>query len=595
MRHFLAPLFIFLLPLGALLDAREMPFDTIIPVDVDVFLSLRDLSELREKWEAHPLVKDISQTSLAKFFESALGAADGDSAESKLKEWLEEFDLHETELMELFPGQIGLGVFNLPALSSKQTERLDWAVLAEFSGTPERLHELIQIQFKRNAEAQRVNNPAMEHEMIEEQFMGETLYFDQAFDGEKTYVEDAYALVDGIFILATPEERLRTIVESIKTDGVEPMARNEFYRRTQDVSGNVDLVFYLNLEKLMPGLQKVVLDPLVDGGLALFGVTGQSLRTALALDDMGALCLSCRLEEAEIRAHSSLVYREKSGLLSLLTYGQGTLPSASYLPTDLLSCTVALFDFSEMWRRFETLLAVASPSAPMLLQIQLQQIKTKTGVDLRAALMDNFSPELVQYSVLSEAGQREEIMVQPEQVYVFGIKDARVLSSAIEALKDMVPGLRARIQTREFEGEIIHTISGVEDSPTPGQTPYDFSFVVTRTHLIIGVGRAGMVHGLLTAMQSQKQGFWQRSDIRDLVEQVGQPGAISRSYTDFGQVWRTVFQSIKELEQLSGGNLKWDASIFSGDQDLPWHLLTETHEADDGIFTQMVLLRKEER
>ena len=128
----------------------------------------------------------------------------------------DEFGLSYDELFELFPGQASVALYNLSEQVLNEEDSQEIVLLAEFSGDAERLNELMQVQFIRNAEAQQALNPLVEHEMVEEYFMGETLYFDETFDGETTYVEDGYALVDGIMILAAPESRLRETVEWIK-------------------------------------------------------------------------------------------------------------------------------------------------------------------------------------------------------------------------------------------------------------------------------------------------------------------------------------------------------------------------------------------
>lgn len=575
--------------------ASDKAFDTIITADADVMLTVRDISELREAWMAHPLVLDFGDASLAEYFGPMISQGADDASESDFKALLEEFGLDEEELFELFSDQFGLVLYNLPELLLNQADRPDLAIMANFTGSAERLDELMRVQFERNAKAQKEENPAVEHEMIEERFMGETLYFDEVFDGEETYVEDGYALVDGIFILARPEERLRSLVESIKVGSDQPIARNAAYQRAREESGPSDIMFYLNLESAMPTLNEALLKQSMAGGLAMFGVSGQSLEAALGLQALQAFSLDCQLLDDGLSSHSAIIYREKSGLLQLLAYEEGALPAASFVPEGVLSSTVARFDLSEMFARLEALLGVASPSTPALINIQLQQIKTNTGVDLRSALLENFGSELVSFSILPEGRRDSDVFAPAQQVYVLELKDAAALSGALEALKDLVPGGRAQITTREFQGETIHTIPGAADPGMPEAAVYDFSFVVTRTHFIGSVGRAGLIQGVLTSMQSQDSGFWQLEETRALVDRIGRSGSVSRSYTDFGQVFTTLLETIARASQLSGNGNTLDPSKIPSALDLPWHLLTETHEASDGLFSEMLLLRKEEQ
>lgn len=590
MRNFITALIFFTVLAG---QAAEKAFDTIISTDADVILSVRDISELREAWVEHPLVLDFGDASLAEYFGPMFSQAADNDDESDFKALLEEFGLDEEELLELFSGQAGLVLYNLPELLLSQADQPELAIMANFSGSTERLDELMRIQFERNAKAQQEVNPAIEHEMIEERFMGETLYFDEVFDGEETYIEDGYALVDGIFILARPEERLRALVESIVAGSDQPIARNAAYQRAGEESGSVDIRFYLNLESVLPTLNEAMLKQSMAGGMAMFGVSGQSLEAALALQALQAFSFDCKILDDGLSSHSAIIYREKSGLLQLLAYEEGALPAANFVPDAVLSSTVARFDLSEMFARLEALLGVASPSTPALINIQLQQIKTKTGVDLRSALLENFGSEVVSFSVIPEGRRDRDLFAPAQQVYVLEIKDAAALSGALEALKDLVPGGRAQIKTREFLGETINTIPGTTDPAMPDAAVYDFSFVVSRTHLILGVGRAGLIQGVLSSMQSKNSGFWQLGEIRALVDRIGRPGAVSRSYTDFGQVVTRLLETIAGASQLSGNGNSLDPSKIPSELDLPWHMLTETYEEDDGLFSEMLLLRKE--
>lgn len=127
----------------------------------------------------------------------------------------------------------------------------------------------------------------------------------------------------------------------------------------------------------------------------------------------------------------------------------------------------------------------------------------------------------------------------------------------------------------------------------PDAAGYDFSYVVTRTHLIYSIGRPGLIQGVLTSMRSQNSGFWQQDETQGMVDRVGRRDAVSRSYTDFGQVIVALLETISGASVLSGNANALDPSGMPSSLDLPWHMLTETYEASDGIFSEMLLIRKE--
>ncbi len=577
--------------LAATLQAK--PFTQIIPAEADLILAARDVTELREDWQLHPLAEMVEDPEVRSFFKKLLPEANAGQDDPSLTEVLEnEFGLTWDEFFELFPGQVAISLHNLPELLIDREQRPDLAIMAEYSGTAEQLDGLMNIQFERNAEAQRESNPLIEHEMVEERFMGERLYFDEVFDGENSYVEDGYALVDGVFVLATPEERLRSLVESIKAGTEQPMADEPVFLRLREEADAGDLTVFLNLGQVMPPLNEALLEKSSTGGLAMFGVTGQSLQTALALEAMQGFGMDLRLTPEGMMSHSGLVFREKAGLLGFLTYGDGGLPPAPYVPAEILSSTVTNFDLSRMLAHLESFLTMASPSVAPIFDIQLQNIKNQTGVDIRTAVMRNFGPEMVTLSVLPESGPGTNLWMEPEQLFVFRIRDAVALSGALEALKDQIPGARGQMESREFEGETIHIFQPVATPNMPDAPAQSFSYAITRTHLLINVGEVGLLQEVLSAMQNNSEGFWQGPDIEDLYRDISRPGAVARSYFSLQQVVRPTLESIVQASRMAGGSVDTDSIPQS--LDFPYELISEMHEAPDGFFSRSVLVRSED-
>ena len=239
------------------------------------------------------------------------------------------------------------------------------------------------------------------------------------------------------------------------------------------------------------------------------------------------------------------------------------------------------------------MLGAASPSALPLLDIQLQNMKAQTGVDLRASLLQNFGAEMVTLSVLSEDLGGSAALMQPDQLFVLKVNDAEALSGAIEALKDIVPGARAQIETQEFEGETIHIIKGQPDPMMPDAPIVDFGYVITRTNLIISVGRIGLLQQALTAMQSQNSGFWQLAETEALFERIERPDPITRSYYDLGSIVVPLLHSMAQASQMAGEGMALDATKIPENLDLAWHVVTESSEAADGLYTRSIILKKE--
>ncbi len=572
-----------------------VPFQGIIGEDADLFVTVRSISETREQWATHPIVELFEDEELLDFFDAFAGGDSTDVAEDDedFDDMLDEFGLTLDELFELFPGQVSLAFYQLSEQMLDQADREEMVLMAEFSGDAERLDALMQIQFERNMKAQQAVNPLVEHEMIEETFMGETLYFDETFNGEETYIEDGYAFVDGIVVLATPESRLREAVESIKEGAANPIAEGAVYRRSREDAGRGDLSVYVNLENLMPPLNATLADASVVNNLAMFGVTAQSLQAALSLESMQAVYADIDLIADGALASYGLIYREKLGFLSLLSYGQGELPEARYVPTGVLSSAVSLFDFSGMLANLEQVLTAASPTLPPMIDMQIQMMQTNTGVDLRASFLENFGSRVVNLSVLNEAGLEGASLAEPQQLFLVELKDAQALALAIEALKDMVPGSRAMIEAQEYEGQTIYTIRQPSDPNLPELEQADVSYVITRSELIVNVGQVGLLHQVLSSMGEGGEGLWQESDVERLFERIEQPNAVTRSYVNAEQMIEPFFESLLQAGELSGLTQHMDAADIPSDLDVSYRLISEVNEAPDSLFGRTLIIKSE--
>lgn len=582
-----------LCPLLALASALSAaPFGALIEDDADIFISLRSIAETRADWPEHPFGSVLEDPGLLAFFEPLMPAK-GASAEESATEVLEnEFGLSWDKLFELFPGQIAGAFYNLSELLLQKEERPEFIIMAEYAGEREQLQALMQVQFERNAESQKAINPAVEHRLIEESFMGETLHLDETFDGERTYIEDGYALVDGVFILATPEARLRAAVEAVKEAPDSPLSKSAAYLRSREEGGRGDLQLFINLQTILPLLNAALLEKVMAGGLAMFGVSAQSLEAALSLESLQAAFCDLDLVEEGLRSHSGLLFREKAGLLTLLTYTDKPLPEARYVPERILSTSVSNFDLGRMLAQLETLLTTASPMVHTLIDAQLQTIRTKTGVDFRYALLGNFGGNIATFSVLPDGADEDAALVDPDQVFIVGLNDGEALSASFEALKDMVPGMREQIETQDYAGETIHTFRAASQPLASMAAGSTVSYVITRTRFILTVGRVGLLQEVLSALESGADGFWQTARAEAWLDRIAQPGAVSRSYIDLEELMRPIFQSIVQTSQLGGKATALEMERIPKDLSMPFDLISETNEADDGIFSRAMILKR---
>ena len=581
-----------LLTVCAACIATARPFQELVEEDVELFLSIRNLTELREQWSGHPMAAVFKDEALLEWFESKSSfKTDGDESTGFFEEIDKVFGLSPDEFFELFPGQVSLAFYTISDQLLKNDKRMEFILMAEFTETKERLDELMQIQFERNARMQKEANSLVEHELIEETFMGETLYFDETFDGEKTYVEDGYALVDGILVLATPESRLREAVEKIKEGAATPLSSAGPYKRSREHSGRGDVGFYLNLTQWMPTLNTALGNLPIYDALTLFGITAQSLQSALSLESMEGFFMDFDLVEDGILAYNGLLYREKSGLLSLMEYVDGELPQAGYVPETVINSSVTLFDLSALYRNLEKILGNASPYLVSMLDIQMQNIQTNTGVDLRTGILENFGTQIVAFSVLKEGASNITEVLQPQQIITIDIKDAEAFSQALNALIDSAQMIRPMIEESTFEGETLYSIVVPNEPP---QMTTEIHYTITRSKFILNIGHIGLLHNVLSEIGQEGYGFWQKPEMLALFERIEKPHAVARGYYDIEQFIEPFFKTLAASGSLGDVPESIQSGKVPESLQGPFRLVSESNEVSDGLFSRVLIIKTSE-
>ena len=560
--------------------AMATPFEDIIAEDAELFFTVRSFAEIQKKLSAHPMAEFLE----IDFMEDWIG---GDSQKNEngkpssdfAKNLEETFMLNVNEFFELFSGQASLAVYNLSDLIIQKDKRPEAVLMAEYSGETEQLMELMQIQFERNAEKQKEANPLIEHEIIEESFMGETLYFDEVFDGETTYIEDGYALVDDILVIATPENHLREAVELIKSDTRQAISKLDTYQRYSENTDTSDITVYLNLVKLMPPLNTALFELPMIQNLAAFGVTPQSLESALSLESLQALYINAKLVEDGFLFQYGMLFDEKQGLLSLMDYANSTLPEAPYVPEDALSASISLFDLNGMLANLEKMLALTSPALPPLIDMQMQMAQANVGVDVRASILENFGDQIVNFSVVSKDTPGGSEQLQPNQILVIDLNDAQAFRDAVNALKDISPA-KSSIEEQLYEGETIYSVT---QPSAQGAPEMQFNYAITRSKLIINIGHVSLLHETLSSMANDNKGFWQNPQTQSLFERIERPNAVARTFLNVEQFAGPFF---KMLAENNSGNLP--ASVQSGEVPNefkgPYRLISEVNEEPGSIF-----------
>jgi hypothetical protein len=98
---------------------------------------------------------------------------------------------------------------------------------------------------------------------------------------------------------------------------------------------------------------------------------------------------------------------------------------------------------------------------------------------------------------------------------------------------------------------------------------------------------------VITAMQTEKAGFWQQARVEALFQEIAEPDPVSRTYFDLGQMILPILKSIPLQQMMQGAGKKLDLSKLPESLDLPLLLLSEVNERPDGLFSRSLIIKAE--
>lgn len=571
-------------------QAAELPLENYLYEEMDMVLTLENLSELDAALESHPFAVLAKSPEMQRFIETLAGNSETEEDSGFFETIESRFGLSKDAFYALFPGQFAIGSDGILADEVPDSDIEEGLIiLAEFSGTDERLNELMNIQFEYNANVQKKVIPEMEHTLLEETFLGETVYYDEAFNGEITYIEDGYALVDGVFILAKTQLQMERTIEAIKSGGENSVAQLPYYERSFDRDRSEDFRFFINMRDLLEPVIAYAQTAQASPEMSKLGLSPKLLVDALGFAEFESIAMSATLKPDGLRLDGSILYEEKVGLLSLITYGDDLIPEGFVVPEDAIASSLATFDLSEMFRSLEAIFAQASPLWAQMANLQLNNMKSTTGVDLKSAILHNFGETLISYTMPPDETLEAGVSSEVSEVLVADIKDTALFAQGLDAVFAQIPGLNALLTKESYAGQEITSYRAPQDM-SGAET---WSFALTRSQLVVAVGPLKNIKAALDNLESlPKRSLWEQFELLDALERIKGDDVVARSYSDMEAVFEANLSDLEMLKQL---NTLMNGVDFKAlrEIELPFISITETSESADGISFRALIIEKE--
>mgnify|MGYP001816167645 FL=1 len=521
----------------------------IVPAGAPMVVYVADVPASIDNWEASPMAQLWNDPQVRAFFAPLRDELEIDRWDEVIRE---ETGHSLEEIEAMFTGDLVFFVEGFDISLEEGAEDADFQlVLAVAVGdNAAEIERLILEQEQKAADAVDEESDADASEIRHEtrEYRGVELHIEQAWDDDELTLETGWAVVEGVWAVATPVESLECAVAAVLDGGLESTVRSGANFETVGKHiRKADSWFFMDIDPWMPTVRAVA-----DGGASAaaqagspFPLDSAALVDALGIDAMQAVFATFAFEERTMVMSFGATYAEDKGLIKLLAYGPGEAPRATYIPVDSDTFTTGIVDFADAWAAVVGIVNGINPSLMGLASMQLESSLQQAGVelDLKRDLLDNLTGEIASIQNLGgiTGESLADIQLEQDQVIIAGIRQRQALEHVIEGIKTIVGQGSDFFARREFENHTIYTLEMPQaEGENPGE---DIAYVVTDEHLLISIGSPATLEKVLLKMKSDGPSVWKQPKVRRAVGLLPD-GASAVQYQDVSATGDLIFHGI---------------------------------------------------
>lgn len=474
-----------------------------IPSTSAFVLYTKDIKDLSKKLQSHPISSSIELSQVGKAEWERVTGQEGMDAFAKL--------------LEHFKGECTL-FFDMDTLSM--------GMITEFDGNIDKLlNQLDEIE-KATGGSNSIN--ALD-QLNEDEFLGTRLFnpIDDNPDDENPLDDMTFTVHQGYFIFSDSPDMTKNIIQSMQ-DGLEQNISNleNWVDMQEELKSNKsDLLMFVNIK----GAIESGFDLLNEKGLKIpandFMVSNESIRQALALDELHAIGGTINFDGEEIYINSGFSYGEEKGLIKLLAYRDEKVESPIFIPDDVFSASIMNFSVPEFWQAFEEIIQTVSPQLFATYQMMLPMYEAQFQISLKNDIVANLGDKIGFFSYFQETSN-DLVPFQTEQLFAVSLVDQQQVALVINKLLMLVGGPNGGlISQEEYQGSTIYSVN---QATSEG----DMSFALSNNMLYINQGNVDNLRRILSQSPKSTNSIWENQQVKSVCEDLFDT-PVSLNYSDY--------------------------------------------------------------
>lgn len=523
-------------------------------------------------------------------------------------EFLLALDLEKEELSRLFGGRM---LFAMPELSLEKSDvevgastRVQLSleptrgivVMADYTGTEERLEELLENYVAMREEEEDVHKAAL----ITDEFNDVTIYNVAEVDMDREVDEALWlALVDDLLIATNREETLLDFIDLADQGAPEGdrLADDPRYLEAIDLAGEHDALLYANLGELMPLVNDLLQNQLDQQGMsvAMF-LRPSDLIAALRLDALQSAFATLHVEDEEAGLVFGFTHTDTDyGLHTLLTYDDSGVEIPSYFSSDFHSASISNFDVAAAYANFDSMLLKASPTGHGMLRGQIEMFEEET-FPIREALLDNMAGRFVEvlgYPEASLAGPEDH----PSQAYVLKLQDGQSLAEGLAKLAED----QGDSEPIEFMNETIHVLP-LASIFSMGRGESSLCMAVVGNELVATMGERKMCENVIAHLKNPGADLLlDDEDLLDAFDALPNDNVVALGFVDVANTLQNVIRGSDDAVtfQIASAEDADDVETLIAAQqaidelpdvsDIDYYVVSKTYKSPDSFIQRMLL------
>lgn len=546
--------------------AEIPPAELLLPDDVTMVLTIKDLTQAQTSFHASALGKFLADPEMKPFvdhFSKKLNSTLASQTADHTVKWQDYKELLQGQAtlalkIQIVEDEPKVGVVGILDVRDK-TELLD-KFLAESSKGDRviRRESIRDVEFMVFGMTNRVDYGDVETEPFdpEEELEEEPAAPEEEMEEEIELTELFVARSGSMLLAGQDKELLEKTLARQQGSLLAPLADSDLFAKANGPEMRGALAYgWINFKQIYAMIETVATMAMAgaDNPMAQ-SFRPEKLLPALGLKAIESISISTTLNSEggggwfSLRAPES----ERRGLLKLLEFAREDTSPPAFVPADVASYMRVRFDAQKSWAAIEQAVGEIDPNMAGMMQFLLSSVgKDKDpNFDLKKNFIGNLGADFI---VVEKAPREEtlEAIGTPPTIALMGSPNAEQLVDAMRTVVSMIPGQLATepLKDREFLGRKIYSIT-MEVANAQGETqPRELSFAASGGYVAMGIDKALLEEYLRSAELDFKK-LREVPSLNQHVDKVGGFNAGFLSYQDMRTSGRAAWELLRKNPDL---------------------------------------------